>query len=260
MHALLTTLIALVGAGLSTWGFARVLRHRFRVRDLLRSVRGRRTGLVMYAVGGFLLLVPDVVAGALVAAGPVDDSVGAVLGAIGALLWRAAVVLGLGLGALILWLTSAAVTMPVTSGVRAVIDSVPRRADFTHARWRRQAGLEQFPREWGTLIEHDRALARRLLGQGNHFEAAVVGPFSASASFGAAGEDLGALRDWHDPVTRQAMEALVECDRLRTPVPPRGTRDVLGSDYGRAVAAFDAAVVAAESNARARSAQSSHLV
>ena len=59
-------------------------------------------------------------------------------------------------------------------------------------------------------------------------------------------------------MTRRAMEALVECDRVRTPEPPRGTRDVLGSEYGRAVAAFESAVVAAEENARAHARAHAH--
>lgn len=239
MHALLTTMLALTGAGLATWGFARTLRHRFSVRDRLRSLRGRRSGVILYAVGFVLLLVPDVLAGAVVASGPADNEATAVLGALGAVIWRAAVVLGCGLGALVLFLTSERVTRPVQAGAVALAGRVPRRVDFEHARLRRREGLGEFPRQWGELVEHDRALARRLLGQGNGLE----------TDFGA---HRSALKDWDDPVTRRAMEALVECDRLRTPVPPRGTRDVLGSDYGRAVAAFDAAVVAAEINAETK--------
>jgi hypothetical protein len=44
---------------------------------------------------------------------------------------------------------------------------------------------------------------------------------------------------------------------VRTPVPPRGTRDVIGTDYGRAVAAFEQAVTAAEANAADRHATAS---
>ncbi len=263
MHALLTTLVATLGLGLTSWGFARALRHRFAVRDRVRSLRGRRSGVLLYAVGGLVLLLPDLIVSALLAAPPSDDPALAVLGTLGGLLWRAAVVLGMSVGALVLWLTSERVTTPVRAGIVAAIDRVPRRADFEHAALRRRAGLIDFPREWTALVEHDRALARRLLGQGNHFEAAVLGVgatiavpsgHARSAVRQAPVEDLSALRDWHDPVTRRALEALVECDRVRTPVPPRGTRDVLGSDYGRAVAAFEAAVVAAEDNARRRAA------
>ena len=123
-----------------------------------------------------------------------------------------------------------------------MVAAVPRRVDFEHARLRRRAGSGDFPREWAALIEHDRALAHRLLGQGNHFEETA---------------HQAALRDWSDPVTVRAMEALVQCDRVRTPVPPRGTRDVIGTDYGRAVAAFEQAVTAAEANAADRHATAS---
>lgn len=255
MHALLTTMLALTGAGLATWGFARALRHRFSVRDRLRSVRGRRSGVILYAVGLLLLFVPDVVAGAVVTAGPAANEATAVLGTLGALIWRAAVLLGGALGALVLLLTSERVTRPVQAGVVSVVARVPRPIDFAQAKARRRSGLGDFPRQWGELIEHDRLLARRLLDQGNPFEAETVAHAFAG---GARGADLSVLRDWDDPVTRRAMEALVECDRLRTPVPPRGTRDVLGSDYGRAVAAFDAAVQAAEANALEHAARAQH--
>lgn len=240
MHTLLTALLALTGVGVTTWGFLRTLRHRFRVRRPGFSRRGRRTGWIAYAVGGLLLLLPDVVAGLVVTAGAASSEAGAVLGALAWFVWRAAVVLGWLSGALALGLTSERVVRPVHGGVSRLVDAVPRRIDVTHAIERRRSGLADFPRAWAELIEHDRALAHRLLGQGNHLEA----PRTDSS--------LAALRDWEDPVTRRAMEALVECDRLRTPVPPRGTRDVIGSDYGRAVAAFEQAVVAAEANASER--------
>ncbi|HPF75925.1 MAG TPA: hypothetical protein PLP55_05195 [Phycicoccus elongatus] len=242
MHALLTALLGLTGAGLALWGFGRTLRHRYRARRPGFSRLGRRSGWALYAAGGLLLFLPDVLAGVLVAAGSASSDVTAVLGTLAWLLWRAAVVLGWGIGAIILALTSERVVRPVHGGVTRVVAAVPRRDDLAHARLRRQAGYGDFPREWAALIEHDRALAHRLLGQGNHFEETA---------------HQAALRDWSDPVTVRAMEALVECDRVRTPVPPRGTRDVIGTDYGRAVAAFEQAVTAAEANAADRHATAS---
>jgi len=238
VHALLTTVLALTGVGLTVWGFGRALRHRFRVGRPW-SPRARRSGLALYAVGGLLLLLPDVLAGAVVSAGAAGSEAVAVLGTLAWLVWQAAVVLGWGLGAVALGLTSARVMRPALAGVVRMVSAVPRRVDFEHARLRRRAGYGDFPREWAALIEHDRALAHRLLGQSNHFDD------------GAQPQVAATLGDWSDPMTRRAMEALVECDRVRTPEPPRGTRDVLGSEYGRAVAAFESAVVAAEENARA---------
>lgn len=258
MHTLLTMFLATSGALVSTWGFFRALRHRVGVRQRLRSVRGRRTGVALFVVGGVLLLVPDLIAGLVVAAEPAADSPLAVLGVLGALVWRAAVLLGLMAGGGVLWLTSEQVSGWIRVGVSAAQQTIPRRADLVHVRARRRGEWANFPREWEALVEHDRALARRLLGQGNHFEAAVLTSVGTSGDPAghrrSSGPDLSALRDWSDPMTRAALEALVECDRVRTASPPPGTRDLLGSEYGRAVAAFDQAVRAAEDNARARGA------
>lgn len=232
MHALLTTLIALTGAGLAGWGFLRALRFRSRARGG-GSPRARRLGLWTYAAGGLLLLLPDIVAGAVVAPAAAGSEAGAILGTLAAFVWRCAVLLSIGTGGLVLWLTGRWVTESVTR----TIAMVPRPADFAHLRVRQQPGMREFPTEWDALIEHDRTLARRLLGQGSPFD---------------DDRELASLRDYENPVTRSAMEALVECDRVRTPQPPRGTRDVLGSDYGRAVASFEAAVIAAEDHARRR--------
>lgn len=240
MHTFLTITTAVSGAGLALWGFVGALRHRHRVRGRVGSPRGRRLAIIAYAVGGLLLLVPDVVAGLVVTAGPSSSEALAVVGFLLASVYRLAVVLVVGLGAAAIGLTSRAVTTRLHRGaneVSTVLARVPRPVDLTHARVRRRAGLHDFPREWEALIEHDRTLARRLLEQGNHFE-----------SHGRH----GVLRDFTDPVTVAAMEALVECDRVRTPVPPRGTRDVLATDYGRAVASFESAVVAAEAHAQFR--------
>lgn len=237
MNALLTTVVAVSGAGLALWGFVGALRHRHRVRGRAGSPRARRVAVIAYAVGGLLVLVPDLIAGLVVAGGPSSSQAVAVVGFLVATIYRLFVVVLLGLGAAAIGLTSRGVTTRVHRGateVSTVIARVPRPVDLTHARMRRQAGMGSFPREWESLIEHDRSLARRLLEQGNHFEPTA---------------HHGVLRDFSDPVTVAAMEALVECDRVRTPLPPRGTRDVLATDYGRAVAAFEAAVVAAEANA-----------
>lgn len=230
MHALLTALVAAAGAGLAGWGLLRAVRHRARGQG--GSPRARRTGLWAYAAGGLLLLLPDVLAGLVVAPGAPSSEATALLGTLAGFVWRSGVVLGIGLGAVVLALTG----RRVTTTVATLVHRVPRRADLRYARLRHTRAAE-FPREWDALIEHDRALARRLLEQGNSLQERAA---------------LDALRDFEDPVTREAMEALVECDRVRTPAPPPGTRDVLGTRYGQAVLAFEDAVAAAEANARER--------
>ena len=138
MHSLLTALLGLTGAGLALWGFGRTLRHRYRARRPGFSRLGRRSGWALYAAGGLLLLLPDVLAGVLVAAGSASSDVTAVLGTLAWLLWRAAVVLGWGIGAIILALTSERVVRPVHGGVTRVVAAVPRRDDLAHARLRRR--------------------------------------------------------------------------------------------------------------------------
>lgn len=237
MHTLLSVVVALAGAGLAGWGFLRALRHRHRVAGG-GSPRARRAGLIGYAVGGLLALLPDVVAGVVVVASAATNDAAAVLGTLALFVYRCAVILGWGIGAVVLAVTGRRVVTAVSrglSGAREALDRMPRPGDRRQARWRREAGLEDFPREWAALIDHDRALARRLLDQGNHLE---------------SGLDVAVLRDYSDPVTVAAMEALVECDRVRTPGPPPGTRDVLATAYGQAVVRFEGAVEAAEKNAR----------
>lgn len=227
MHALLTSLIALSGGALAGWGLVRALRARRRGLPPLLARRSRRFALVAYAVGSLLLLLPDQFAGLLVDAGASSSGAASALGFLAALVWRVAVVAGVGVGALVLWLSSERVTAPLGRAARAGLDLLPGSPARAAQRLRRREGLTAFPTTWAGLIEHDRDLAHVLLRR--------EGPFDPRF-------DPTTVPGWDDPDVRHAMEALVACDRLRTSAPPVGMRDVLTTDYGRAVREFELAV------------------
>jgi hypothetical protein len=252
MGTVLTVLTACAGFALTVWGARHYFRRRFdRNRHTLagraHSLAGRQVGAAMVAVGGFLAVFPDLPWGAL--ADPVAQSaVGGFFSAVFWLLYRLAVVTGLlGLG-FSMFLVSERVTRPLGVASRRATDAVVLAMPFGPGRERREihrqllggydlgggAASRRTPREWGELLTHEQALTARLLRYQRDPEARYNRP---------------SMADFADPVTATALQAMLDADRLRSPMPPRGTRDVLLTDYGRAVVRLGETLRAAEEHA-----------
>lgn len=208
----LTVLVAvLAGVGVLL-GLGAYLRARFRCLPLGARRTGVRRAVVLTALAGVAMLVPDAVAGDLV------NGVGVAVYRVVALSWLVVV-------AAVMALTSARVVDPIAARARRV---VPARLS---GRRRAPAG---FPTTWDALIEHDRAMSARLLAYDHDLELAVNHPV---------------MHDYADPRTAAAVRAMLHCDTVRTPAPPAGARVVHETAYGRAVLDFENALTAAEENA-----------
>lgn len=242
MGTLLTVLTACAGFTLTGWGALHYFRRRFDVNrrtvaGRARSVLGRRVGVAMVAAGGLLALLPD-----LPWAGLSEGSTrGAVAGFFSTVFWvlyRLVVLAGLGTLALSMFAVSERVTRPLSSAARRASDTVVLAMPFGPGRERRTVRRghlgRTMPREWSDLLAHEQRLSARLLGYQRDPEAAYNRP---------------AMHDFQEPATAEAMRAMLAADRLRTPMPPVGTRDVLLTDYGAAVLEFATALESAEANA-----------
>lgn len=133
-------------------------------------------------------------------------------------------------------LTSRRVTALARAGADEAALKLP---SFEGARTRRRLAahdtrLADFPRGWDDLIEYDRQLSRRLLAYDHDLE--------LSASYPV-------MRDYTEPRTKAALQAMFECDRLQTATPPPLTRDIVTTGYGKAVARFAQALAEAEAHA-----------
>lgn len=232
---MLTVLVALAGGAAVVWGWARAVRSAFGRNDPMLARRRRRTGLALVAVGALLALTPDLWAGLLAGGGPRAGWATAALWA-----YRLVVLGWLLVVALSLVATSRRVTAPVRRAVdagraRVILAGSARLAPVR--RVRRPADLRGFPLDWDSLVDLEGRLSSALLRYEHDLEARSNRP---------------AMHDYADPHTAAALQAMLRADALRTPTPPPGTRDVLDTDYGRAVVDLAAAVEAAEANAAAR--------
>ena len=221
---MLTSLIALLGLGALVWGATHYVRSRLSRRLEHRRELHRRLALTVTGLGGLGLLVPDLIAGLVV-----TTSGGSALTTIGWVLYRFLALGAIGVAALVMWLASDPVTTKVRRGRDKVIALAPVGTGREVRRMRR--GLGPFPQEWNALLEHDQALTRRLLRYQRDADAAA---------------DRPVLADLQHPLTQAAVTAMFRCDDLRTMAPPERAHDVLATDYGKAVAAFDRALAAAE--------------
>jgi hypothetical protein len=235
---LLTMFVAMAGAGFVTWGWARYVRGRFRVKDRVAGVAARRSGVVMAVGGGLLLLLPEVPSHLLFEIPPSTGVQGA-FGAFAAWVWRICVLGGLSLVYGSMALMRERVTRPVREaaerGMATMVSLAPVGVSGAARRMRRMPHLAAFPRDWDSLVEHDRMLTRRLLDYERNLD---------------LGANLPAMRDHAVPETAAAWQAMMRCDALRTQLPVGRVIDVLATDYGRSVADFAVALAAAEDNAR----------
>jgi hypothetical protein len=227
---MLAALIGLLALGGLAWGTTHYVRSRLSARLQPRRERHRRIGLGVVSVSGFALLVPDLLAGLVVAG---TGGSGA-LATVGWLFYRLFALGAIGIAALVMWATSDPVTGRMRRGRDMVVASVPFGPGRDARRMRRRLGA--FPQEWNALLEHDQGLTRRLLRYQRDADAAASRPTMA---------------DLTHPLTRAAVDAMFECDAVRTTQPPAHVHDVLATDYGRAVARFDEALRAAEEYASA---------
>lgn len=238
MSALLTIVVALSGAVLVTWGWARYLRGRFRARDRASAVTVRRSGVVMAVGGGLLLLLPEVPSH-LLSGGSGSTGAESGFGEVATWVWRVGVLAGLTVVYGSMALLRERVTRPlreaVGRGAATVLSLAPVGPVGGARRMRRMPHLADFPRDRDGLLEYDRALTRRLLDYERDLE---------------LGANLPAMRDHTVPTTIAVWAAMGRCDTLRTLAPTGRVVEVLATDYGRAVADFALALATAEENAR----------
>ena len=227
---MLAALIGLLGLGGLAWGTTHYVRSRLSTRLRSRRERHRRIALGVAGAGGLALLVPDLLAGLVVAT---TGGSGA-LATVGWVVYRLLAVGAIGIATLVMWLTSDPVTAKVRRGRDNVVAAMPFGPGRAARRTRRRLG--SFPREWDALLEHDRELTRQLLRYQRDADAAASRPTMA---------------DLQHPLTMAAVEAMFRCDALRSTQAPSHVPDVLATDYGRAVAQFDRALRAAEEYAAA---------
>lgn len=227
---MLAVLIGLVGLGALAWGTTHYVRSRLSARLGPRRERHRRIALSVAGAGATALLLPDVIAG-LILAGTGGSGT---LATIGWLFYRLLALGAIGVASLVMWLTSDPFTAKVRRGRDTVVSAVPFGPGRATRTLRRRIGA--FPQEWNALLEHDRELTRQLLVYQRDADAAASYP---------------SMADLQHPLTRAAVEAMFRCDTLRTMQPPAPVRDVLATDYGRAVADFDRALRSAQEYAAA---------
>lgn len=231
---MLAALVALLGAGTLAWGTVHYVRSRLSERLQTRRELHRRLSLGVAGTGGLALLVPDLIAGLFVA-----GAGGSAAATIGWVLWRFLALGAIGVATFTMWLSSDPVTARFRRGRDAVVARAPMGPGRQTRRMRRALGA--FPQEWQGLLEHDQRLTRRLLAYQRDADEAASRPTMA---------------DLEHPLTKAAVEAMFRCDDLRTMAPQARVHDVLATDYGQAVAAFDRALTAAEQYADAQVASS----
>lgn len=226
MHALLTIGLGVAGAGLVATGWWRHLVRRRRERAGAARLP-RWPARTAMAVGALLLLVPDVLAGLVVPA-PVGTGVGEALVIFLGVLYRLVVLIGLGVVALSLAMMSEHVLRPLDRLRARWMPGPEGRAARALRRTPVGRGL---PRDQQALVTYELALGEHLL----HYQR------DAEAAF-----DRPALADLSDPVTAAAWQALFHAESLRPQRPLPTSRDVLSTDYGRAVLDLARAVTEAE--------------
>ncbi len=224
---MLAALISVLGLGGLVWGTTHFVRSRLSERLRPNRDRHRRLAVAAASVGGIAFVIPDVLAGLIASA-----SGGGTATAVGWFLYRFLAFGVVGIASLIMWLSSDRVTSKVRKGRDTVIAASPLGPARETRRMRRRLG--QFPQDWNGLIEHDQSLTRRLLAYQRDADAAASRP---------------AMADLEQPLTKAAIDAMFRCDALRTMQPPTRAHDVLATEYGQAVAAFDRALTAAETYA-----------
>lgn len=221
---MLAALIGLLGLGGLVWGTAHFVRSRLSERLQPRRDQHRRMAVAAASAGGVAVLIPDLIASLFLSAGPG--------GGVGWFLYRFIALGVIGTASLVMFLSSDRVTSKVRRKRDAVIAAAPLGPGRETRRMRRRLG--QFPQEWNGLLEHDQDLTRRLLAYQRDADAAASRPTMA---------------DLEHPLTKAAIDAMFQCDALRTMQPPARMHDVLATEYGQAVAAFDRALAAAETYA-----------
>ena len=227
---MLAVLFGLIGLAALIWGTTHYVRSRLSPQLQDRRELHRRIALGAAGVGGVTLLAPDAIAGLLLGSGE-----GGSLAALGWVLYRLLALGVIGIAALTMGLSSDPVTAKVRRGRDRVVAVAPMGIGRQTRRMRRSLG--QFPAEWQGLLEHDRALTRRLLAYQRDAEVAAARPTMA---------------DLASPHTKTAVDAMFRCDTLRTMQPPARVHDILATEYGQAVAAFDRALADAERHADER--------
>ncbi len=229
MQPLIATLIALAGTGLTLFGAGRYVRGSIAGRTASASptrTRWRRRGALAYvAVGATMFLVPDAPArwSGQFPEGQAPLELFLVfyrLAAVGGLLVVAAVMA-----------TAAGVGAFRTKRANARL----RVAAPSPAPAQPGALVPDLTEQWTTLLDRDTTLTRQFLSYDHDLDAAINFP---------------AMRDYRDPLTRAALDAMLHCDEVRTQRAPASTTDVHATAYGQAVAQFAVALAAAEANAR----------
>jgi hypothetical protein len=235
MSGVLTFLTAVLGGALVVTGWASWFRARMRGAASLTR-RARRRAWAFIALGGLVVLVPELPS-ALLGILP-DRSWPVVLLLV---LYRMLVVVGLVAVVGTITLAHERVTAPVGRFVGEVRSTVVRSAPFGPGRGsralRRELAVHDFPAGWDDVVELDRRLSARLMAYERDEHARA---------------DRPAMRDFADPVTRSAYEAMLAADALRATPRPPAAFDALRTPYGQAVAAFQVALEQAEANASAK--------
>ena len=234
MSGVLTVLTAVLGGGLVLAGWAAWFRARVRGAASLTR-RARRRAWALITVGGLLALVPELPSAAL---GVLPDRSWPVVLLL--VVYRLLVVIGLVAVVGTIALAHERVTTPVGRLVGDVRSTVVRSVPFGPARGsralRRELGVGDFPAGWDEVVALDHRLSARLL---------------AYEYDDRARADRPAMRDFADPLTRTAYEAMLAADELRSAPRPAAAVDALRTPYGRAVAELQVALEAAETNASA---------
>ncbi len=235
MSALLTFLTALAGGALVVTGWAGWFRARMRGAASITR-RARRRAWAFITAGGLLALVPELPSALL---GILPDRSWPVVLLL--LVYRMLVVVGLIAVVGTITLGHERVTRPVGRFVGDVRSTVVRTVPFGPGRdsrlLRRELAVGGFPARWDEVVALDHRLSQRLMAYERDEHARA---------------DRPAMRDFADPVTAGAWEAMLAADVLRSSPRVGASVDALRTPYGRAVADFQVALEQAESNAAAK--------
>lgn len=235
MGSLSALILATVGIGMTIYGWSTYLVRRLRHRQpATRASRWAAFGWT--ALGAFLMLNPTL--GGTLVGGQEDFGVPLRVWQVGVSGWLLVV-----FGSMLMargYARRRADRERLRAQRRAERDAV---REARHAeREARRNGLAYPPmsaaelaRAWDEMLAHDKELSRQFLRYDSDLDLAISFP---------------TMRDYRDPLTSAALQAMLRCDELRTTTAPAGTRDVRESAYGRAVTEFGVALGAAEDNAR----------
>lgn len=220
MQPLIATLVALTGSGLTLFGAGRYVRASLAARTAgtarPRTRAKRRTGVAYAVAGATMVLAPDAPA-RLSGHFPEGDTTLEVL----LVVYRIVAAGGLLIVAVVMAAAVGVGSIRTKRATRRSVATATSSVDVTE--------------QWSALRSRDTELTRQFLRYDHDLEAAINFP---------------AMRDYRDPLTRAALEAMLHCDQVRTERAPSGTADVHATAYGRAVAQFAVSLAAAEANAR----------